>query len=78
MIIMKEENKRKMWQMPWGYPESIAITAGIVFVGFMLQITIKGFNFYLLTAPVNLVVGALIIGLCLLTLALKKSKTLNN
>jgi hypothetical protein len=74
---MKQENKRKMWQMPWGYPESIAITAGIVFVGFMLQITIKGFNFYLLTSPVNLVVGALIIGLCLLTLALKKSKFLS-
>lgn len=63
-----------MWQMPWGYPESVAITAGIVFVGFMLQITIGGFNFFLLAAPVNLIVGAIILGLCLLTLALKKSE----
>jgi len=60
---MQQENKRKMWQMPWGYPESIAIIAGIVFVGFMLQITINDFNFYLLTSPVNIIVGALIIGL---------------
>ncbi len=76
MIIMKQDHQRKMWQMPWGYPESITITAGIAFVGFMLQITIKEFNFFLLTSPVNLIVGASIIGLCLLTLAFKKSKIL--
>ncbi len=62
--------------MPWGYPESITITAGIAFVGFMLQITIKEFNFYLLTSPVNLIVGALIIGFCLSTLAFRQSKFL--
>ena len=38
--------------------ESIAITAGIAFVGFVLQIAVSDFNFYLLTSPVNLIVGA--------------------
>jgi hypothetical protein len=74
MTIMQQENKRKFWQMPWGYPESIVITAGIALVGFVLQITIKEFNFYLLTSPVNLIVGALIVGFCLLTLPFRKSK----
>ncbi len=62
--------------MPWGYPESIAIVIGIAIVGVVLQIAVSDFNFYLLTSPVNLIVGALIIVFCLLTLALKKTKFL--
>ncbi len=70
---MYQENKHKMWQMPWGYRESFAITFGIVLVGLMLQITIGGFNFFLLATPVNLIVGAIIILLCVSTLAFKES-----
>ena len=73
---MQQENKRKFWQMPWGYPKSITITAGIAYVGFVLQMAISDFNFYLLTSPVNLIVGALIVSLCLLTLTIRKAKFL--
>jgi hypothetical protein len=37
---------------------------------------ISDFNFYLLTSPVNLIVGALIVSLCLLTLTIRKAKFL--
>ncbi|GAE84627.1 hypothetical protein JCM10512_2985 [Bacteroides reticulotermitis JCM 10512] len=53
-----------MWQTPWGYPEGIVTVIGIVIVGFMLQITIGSFNFYLLAAPVNMILGGVLIGLC--------------
>lgn len=62
-----------MWQTPWGYAESIAITCGIITVGFLLQLTIGGFDFYLLAAPVNLMVGAIILALCMASLGVRKS-----
>lgn len=49
--------------MPWGFAESIAITCGIVVVGFLLQLTVGSFNFYLLASPVNLWVGAMLVAL---------------
>lgn len=57
-----------MWQTPWGYAESIAITCGIIIVGFLLQISIGSFDFYLLSAPVNLWMGVIIIALCIASL----------
>lgn len=65
------ENKRQMWQFPWKYRESIAITLGILLVGFLLQITLGSFDFFLLHSPVNLVLGAIII---LLAIALSFAK----
>ncbi|MGV8091586.1 MAG: cytochrome c biogenesis protein ResB [Mangrovibacterium sp.] len=56
-----EDNRRKMWQFPWQYKESIAFVGGIVFTGFILQFTIGNFNFFLLQSPVNLILGGVII-----------------
>lgn len=55
------KTKKPIWQFPWQYKESIAIVAGLLLVGFLLQITLGNFNFYLLHAPVNILVGALVI-----------------
>ncbi|MFV0418030.1 MAG: cytochrome c biogenesis protein ResB [Dysgonomonas sp.] len=56
-----EKSKRKMWQFPWRYKESIAFTGGIVLIGFILQLTVGNFNFLLLQSPVNLILGGIII-----------------
>ena len=50
---MEKTKNRKIWQQPWGYPESIVTTCGILLVGFLLQLTIGNFNFYLLAFPSN-------------------------
>lgn len=51
------QQKRRMWQFPWQYRESIAFVGGIVLIGFMLQLTVGSFNFFLLQAPVNIILG---------------------
>lgn len=56
-----DNTKRKMWQFPWRYKESIAIIGGIVLIGFILQLTVGGFNFFLLQSPVNLILGGVIL-----------------
>lgn len=69
-----EQQKRKMWQFPWRYKESIAFIAGFIVVGFILQLTIGKFNFYLLHNPVNLIVGgAIILFLVLFSFARKST-----
>lgn len=60
------EIKRTMWQFPWKYRESIAITAGVLIVGFFLQLTLGNFEFFLLHSPVNLIVGGVLIGVIIL------------
>ena len=50
-----------MWQFPWRYRESIAITAGIVLTGFVLQFTVGAFDFTRLRRPVNFILGGIII-----------------
>ena len=54
-------NKRKMWQSPWQYKESLAFVAGIVTTGFILQLFIGPFDFFLLQYPVNLSIGVFLI-----------------
>ncbi|MDH6355609.1 hypothetical protein M2132_001954 [Dysgonomonas sp. PH5-45] len=71
---MKKATNRKIWQMPWGYPESIIITCGVIVVGFLLQLTTGSFNFYLLAAPVNLWVGIILVALCVASLWVRKSQ----
>jgi len=69
------KNKRKIWQMPWGFPESSLIVCGIVVVGSMLQLLLNdGFNFYLLTAPVNYYIGGVLIVTCIGLSLLKKNR----
>lgn len=50
-----------MWQFPWRYKESLAFVIGIIGVGFLLQITVGNFNYYLLHFPVNLGVGIFLV-----------------
>ncbi len=67
---MVEQTKRKIWQQPWGYSESIAIVAGVALIGLILQISIGSFDFFLLTNPANYIAGlvlfllSVILGLC--------------
>lgn len=71
---MKETTDRKIWQMPWGYPEGIIITCGIMVVGFLLQFAVGSFNFYLLTTPVNLWLGIIILVLSIASLWISKNR----
>ncbi|MDH6342542.1 hypothetical protein M2480_001164 [Parabacteroides sp. PFB2-12] len=71
---MNKATNRKIWQMPWGYKESLIITCGIVMVGFLLQLTTGSFNFYLLAAPVNLWVGIALVALSAASLWIGKSR----
>lgn len=58
---MNDNNKRKIWQFPWQYKESIAIVGGIVLVGILLQLTLGSFNFYLFHCPANIITGIVLI-----------------
>lgn len=74
LIVEKmENNKRKMWQFPWRYRESIAFVGGIVLIGFILQYTVGNFNFFLLQSPVNLIFGGVIILFLLLFALVRKN-----
>lgn len=68
-----EKDKRKMWQFPWRYKESIAFVAGIVIIGFILQFVAGPFNYFLLQSPVNLILGGVIILFLLLFSLVRKS-----
>ena len=57
---------RKLWQYPLGYPEAALFVAGIVLVGFMLQLTVGHFDFGLLHSPANLIALAILAGLIIL------------
>lgn len=56
-----EIQKRRFWQQPWQYRESIALVTGCIVIGFLLQLTVGSFNFYLLTFPVNIILGIIIL-----------------
>lgn len=62
-----------MWQFPWRYRESIAIVLGIVIIGFVLQLTIGEFDFFLLQIPVNIVLGIAIVILLVILSFTRKS-----
>lgn len=69
----EKRRKRRMWQSPWGVPESVAVVCGIVLVGFFLQLVIGGFDFFLLASPANLFFGGAIILLCIATAYFRKN-----
>ncbi len=71
LLIMKHQTKRFMWQFPWGYKESIAFVLGLLFVGFLLQLSVGNFNYYLLHFPANVFVG---IGYLLLIVGISSIK----
>lgn len=70
---MMRREKRKIWQLPWSYKESLIIVFGIIIVGFSLQTIIGGFNFYLLIYPFNLYLGIIILIFILLSLIFQKN-----
>lgn len=74
---MDSKVKRNMWQFPWQYKESIAIVIGILVVGIMLQLTLGSFNFYMLHAPLNLIIGALLIVLIIVFSFVKNNPIVN-
>ncbi|MDR0835399.1 MAG: cytochrome c biogenesis protein ResB [Tannerella sp.] len=53
--------QRKTWQQPWQYAESIAVVIGLAIVGFALQLFSGKFNFLLISSPVNLIIGGIIV-----------------
>lgn len=59
---------RKLWQFPWGYPESALFVAGIALAGFLLQFTVGYFDFALLHTPANFIALAILAGLIALAL----------
>jgi hypothetical protein len=54
---------RKLWQPPWGFPESLLFAAGLAGVGFLLQLSIGHFDFYILHAPANVIALAMLLAL---------------
>ncbi|MFI3296496.1 MAG: cytochrome c biogenesis protein ResB [bacterium] len=63
-----------MWQAPWGYPESFVIILGLIIIGLSLQVTIGGFNFYLLAQPINYVMCGVVAMLSIIIgLSVKRS-----
>ncbi len=45
--------QKNWWQTPWGYKESLAVVAGFILVGWLLQLTIGDFNYEIIRFPVN-------------------------
>ncbi|MDR2926865.1 MAG: cytochrome c biogenesis protein ResB [Cytophagaceae bacterium] len=70
---MKQTNNHILWQTSWKYTESIIVTSTIIIAGFVLQITVGSINFSLLAAPVNLLLGGVIILLCIASLWYRNS-----
>ncbi|MDR1708439.1 MAG: cytochrome c biogenesis protein ResB [Candidatus Accumulibacter sp.] len=64
---------RKLWQLPWGYPESALLVEGIALVGFLLQFTAGQFNFALLRAPANYIALVLLAGIVALGVRFRDS-----
>jgi hypothetical protein len=64
---MQKENpgtgieKNNWWQTPWGYKESLAVVAGLMLVGWLLQITIGDFNYNIIRFPVNVILITVIL-----------------
>ncbi|MDR2725327.1 MAG: cytochrome c biogenesis protein ResB [Candidatus Adiutrix sp.] len=66
------ETNKKMWQGPWRYRESLALTAALIGGGYALQLILGPLNTFLLHNPVNICLAALIILWAALSLGLKK------
>ncbi|MGM5631652.1 cytochrome c biogenesis protein ResB [Apibacter raozihei] len=58
---MKKRRKKKLWQFPWAYKESVLFLAGLCFTGIVLQVLCGEFPLELLSYPVNIYCGLFII-----------------
>ena len=50
-----------MWSKPWSYKEGLAIGAGLLIIGILLQMTVGAINWDLFACPVNVVVSVVYI-----------------
>ncbi|MGL4852296.1 MAG: cytochrome c biogenesis protein ResB [Phocaeicola sp.] len=66
--------RKKIWQNPWGYTESLITISALIAVGIALQIAIGEFDFYLLAYPVN-VVAIILLALLSLSVGLSVKKS---
>ncbi|MDR2147043.1 MAG: cytochrome c biogenesis protein ResB [Tannerella sp.] len=57
----------------FGFREGIITVSGICMAGFLLQLTVGSFDFYLLAAPVNYMAAGMTLLLCLLTVFVRNS-----
>lgn len=68
------ESVKRMWSSPWGYRESLAFVAGLILVGFSLQLSIGPFDIYLLYWPGNIIVAGCLLLFSIVGAALKKRR----
>lgn len=54
---MNNHTKRKIWQTPWSYPESVAFCLGLFVIGMMLQLTVGPLSSRIFTFPNNITIG---------------------
>ena len=71
---MENSKHKSIWQNPWGFAESQLIVWGLVLVGFLLNISLGNFDFYLISRPYNFVLGGSIMLFMLLSF-LGRNKT---
>ena len=47
MLMLTPKNKR-LWQLPWGYPETVLTLIAIVMAGYALQASLGNVDFHYL------------------------------
>ena len=62
---MTDSRNRKIWSTPWRYAESIAVVVALLVIGYLLQIVVGEFNFFLLAKPANYVIACVITFICI-------------
>ena len=66
-----------MWSKPWSYKEGLAIGAGLLIIGILLQMTVGAINWDLFACPVNVIV-LLVYIVALIAMQDRKSTRLNS
>jgi hypothetical protein len=65
MLMLTPKNKR-LWQLPWGYPETVLTLIAIVMAGYALQASLGNVDFHYLHWPVNGMCGLILVVVILL------------
>lgn len=55
--MIKNQDKKPIWQKPWNFTETILIVFGIYLVGMMLQLSVGTFKFATIAWPLNILFG---------------------
>lgn len=70
-------NQKPIWQFPWLYKESFIFIAGLIFIGTILQLIFGPFNSLLLSAPINIVIAAILLLLICACTCLRQHPVMN-